>query len=236
MRHALLVVALLLAGCGEREREPLVVLAAASLAEALESLEVDYEQDHPDLDLQLSFAGSQVLAAQVRDGAPADVLVTADTDTLAALGPLVGPPTTVARNALAIITAPGNPRAITTLADLAEAGTTVVLAGPSVPVGRAARAALAEAGVVLEPVSDEPDVRAVVSRVRLGEADAGIAYATDLRDPGVEGTVLASTSTTYPAAVVAASERTEQAAAFVAFLASPTGREALGDAGLLPPP
>jgi molybdate transport system substrate-binding protein len=232
----LLALALVLPGCGgEPEREPLVVLAAASLTGALGQAERSYEADR-DVDLRVSFAGSQVLAAQVREGAPADVLVTADQATSGSVASLLGPPTVVARNQLAIVTAPGDPRGLTSLRSLADPTVRVVLAGPTVPVGRAARQALEAAAVVVRPVSEEPDVRGVVGRVRLGEADAGIAYVTDLRTPGVEGTPVPGTSTSYPASVLLASARQGAARAFVAWLAGREGQAVLRDAGFLPPP
>jgi molybdate transport system substrate-binding protein len=240
---ALLLLTVLLAACGDDgrseaavEREPLVVLAAASLTGTFTELEKTYEADHADVDVQLSFAGSQVLVSQVREGAPVDVLVTADEATLQTVSTLVGSPTLIAQNQLAIVTAPGNPKEITTLTDLATPGTTVVLAGPRVPVGKAARAALAAAKVVVRPVSEEPDVKAVVSRVRLGEADAGIAYVTDLRTPDVAGTPLPGTSNAYPAAAVLGATHRDGGERFVAFLTGAAAQGVLQAAGFLPPP
>lgn len=220
---------------GTTEREPLVVLAAASLTSTFNELETRYEAEHPGVDVQLSFAGSQVLVSQVREGAPADVLVTADEATLQSVSTLVGTPTVVARNQLAIVTVAGNPRGITTLSDLARPGTKVVLAGPKVPVGKAARAALLAAGVTVRPVSEEPDVKAVVARVRMKEADAGIAYVTDIRDPDVSGTPLPGTSNRYPAARVLSSQRSAEADRFVVYLTSPTAQSVLRAAGFQPP-
>ena len=240
---ALLLLTVLLAACGDDgrpaatvEREPLVVLAAASLTGPFTELEKAYEQAHPAVDVQLSFAGSQVLVSQVREGAPADVLATADEATLQTVSTLVGSPALIAQNQLAIVTAPGNPKGIAALADLARPGVTVVLAGPKVPVGKAARAALAAEKVVVRPVSEEPDVKAVVSRVRLGEADAGIAYVTDLRTPDVAGTPLPGTSNAYPAAAVLGATHREEGERFVAFLTGTAAQAFLRAAGFLPPP
>ncbi|MDP3714074.1 MAG: molybdate ABC transporter substrate-binding protein [Mycobacteriales bacterium] len=239
MRTAVLALAgVLLTGCGGAadDREPLVVLAAASLTATFTELEAVYEREHSDVDVQVSFAGSQVLVSQVREGAPADVVVTADEPSLQSVAGLVGPPVVVARNRLALVTAPSNPKGLTTLADLARPGTTVVLAGPNVPVGKAARAALAAAEVVVRPVSEEPDVKAVVARVRLGEADAGIAYVTDLRTPEIAGTPLPGTSNAYPAAAVLGATHQEEGERFVAFLVSAPAQAVLAAAGFLPPP
>lgn len=234
---ALAFVGALLCGCGAAAdtREPLVVLAAASLTATVTELEAVYEREHADVDVRLSFAGSQVLVSQLREGAPADVVVTADEPSLQSVAALVDPPVIVARNRLAIVTAPGDPLRLTSLAALARPRTTVVLAGPTVPVGRAARAALAAAGVTVRPASEEPDARAVVARVRLGEADAGIAYATDLQTPDVSGTPLPGTSNSYPAAVVRDAAHRDEGARFVAFLRSPQAQAVLAAAGYLPP-
>ena len=198
MTRALLVLVLLLAGCGSSDASssgasppgadplaaPLTVFAAASLTESFGELGRVYEQAHPGADVTFSFAGSQSLVAQVQQGAPADVVATADTATLDAVaGELAAPARVLARNRLAIVTERGNPLGLRTLADLARPGVTLVLAGPAVPAGKAARVALQAAGVQVAPVSEEPDVKAVVQRVALGEADAGIAYVTDVARP-----------------------------------------------------
>ncbi len=237
-----IVVGLLIAiagpGCGDGDtatRTPLVVLAAASLTESFAALETAYESAHTDVDVRLSFAGSQVLAAQVREGAPADVLVTADEATMHAVAGELETLAVIARNQLAIVTAAGNPKGITRLSDLARPDVTVVLAGPKVPVGKAARSALAAAGVVVKPVSEEPDVKAVVSKVRLGEADAGIAYVTDVRGTEVAGSPLPGTSNSYPAAVLRSAPHAAAARAFVAFLTSASAQRVLGGFGFLPP-
>ena len=246
---ALLVLALLTACGGEAAgtgqsatadplAQPLTVFAAASLTESFTALGQTYERAHPGARVTFSFAGSQSLVAQVQQGAPADVVATADTATAAALAPqLEGSPQVLARNGLAIITEPGDPLGIRTLADLARPGVQVVLAGPTVPAGKAARAALAAAGVQVQPVSEEPDVKPVVQRVRLGEADAGLAYVTDLRaaDADVDGTPVAGPTNDYPAGVVRTAAHPEAARAFLALALSPEGQALLASYGFLPP-
>lgn len=232
----------LAAACGDgpRDAEPLVVLAAASLTAAFADIEQRYEAEHPEVDVQVSFAGSQVLAAQVREGAPADVLVTADEPTTQAVRALVEEPVLIARNSLAVVHAPGNPLRIATLADLARPDVSAVLAGPRVPAGALARAVLAGADVELRPVSEEPDVAAVVARVRSGEVDAGLAYATDLRAGELagqlDGFVEPGSGTSYPASVVRSSTRHQEARGFVAFLLTAPAQTALSDLGFQPPP
>jgi len=152
-----------------------VVFAAASLTDALEAIAADLEAATPGLDVVFSFAGSQQLAAQIAEGAPADVFASADEtqmDVVADAGLVAGEPRTFARNSLAIAVEPGNPLGIRGLADLARADVTLVLADEDVPAGRYAAAALEAAGVTVAPASLEVDVRAVLSKVALGEADA----------------------------------------------------------------
>jgi molybdate transport system substrate-binding protein len=249
VKRAVLVLVLMLAGCGSSDASsgaspadplagPLTVFAAASLTESFGELGRVYEQAHPGADVTFSFAGSQTLVAQVQQGAPADLVATADTATMDALaGELGAPAQVLARNRLAIVTERGNPLGLRTLADLARPGVTVVLAGPAVPVGKAGRSALQAAGVQVAPVSEEADVKAVVQRVALGEADAGIAYATDVAAARgtVEGTDLPEVSNAYPAAVVRAAAHPQAARAVLDLALSGQGRRVLASYGFLPP-
>ncbi len=216
----------------------LTVLAASSLTKVFTAEGAAYEKTHPGAHVSFSFAGSQALVAQVAQGAPADVLATADASSIATVtAELNGEPRVFARNRLAVITGPGNPRHLGTLADLAKPGVKVVLAGPTVPVGKAAAKALAAAGVKLTPVSFEQDVKGVVTKVRLGEADAGIAYVTDLKAAkgAIAGTPLPAISNSYPAAILKISKASAAAEAFIDFVLSPAGQTILAAAGFLPP-
>jgi molybdate transport system substrate-binding protein len=226
---------LLAAACGggSTDDRTLTVFAASSLTGALTEQAQLFERDHPGLTVRLSFAGSQSLVAQLEQGGPADVLATADTASMAATGLVAS--RVFARNALAVVTAPGNPLRVRTLADLAQPGLRVVLAGPTVPAGRASTKALAAAGVRVRPVSLEQDVKGVVTKVRLGEADAGIAYVTDVTsaDGAVDGTALPGVSNELPVAVV---RRGTDAQQFADFLLSSRGQQVLRTYGFLPPP
>jgi molybdate transport system substrate-binding protein len=240
----LLVVALVVTGCSSGEgsgsrsasgghaQRALLVFAASSLTKAFPAEGRAFEAEHPGVHVTFSFAGSQALVAQIRQGAPADVLATADLTTMSRSG--LADSRVFARNSLAILTRSGNPDHINRLADLSRNGLRVVLAGPTVPVGKAARKALAAAGVTVRPVSLEQDVAGVVRKVALGEADAGIGYVTDLKSAGtsLSGTPLPGISNSYPIAVA---KPGPDAAAFVSFLLGAHGQAVLSSFGFLPP-
>lgn len=250
-RRAVLAVAALLGAapvppltaCGsgpDGDGQPVTVLAAASLRDVLPEVARRHETDRPDTTLRLSFGGSQELVAQVRQGLPADAVVTADTATMDALGDRTAQVRTVAENRLTLVTAPGNPHGLATPADLAAPDLRVVLAAPQVPAGRYARALLADANVHVTPVSEATSVRGVLSAVLLGEADAGVVYATDVAAAGdrVTEVPLADahrTATTYPAAVLRDAPRRARAADFLAWLGSAPARELLREAGFTLP-
>ncbi|MGP4113044.1 molybdate ABC transporter substrate-binding protein [Streptomyces sp. 4N509B] len=219
----------------------LTVLAASSLTDVFEEVGSAYESGHPGVRLSLSFAGSQELASQVRQGVPADVLVTADTETMESVAAETDrAPVVIARNELTIVTPAGNPGGVSELSDLADPGLRVVLAAPEVPAGGYAAQLLDARGVDVSPVSEEPTVRAVLSKVQLGEADAGIVYVTDATVAGdaVETVPIpraGEVTATYPAASLASSAHPEQARAFVEWLTGGQARSLLRDAGFVAP-
>jgi len=233
-------------GAGTGGRAALDVFAAASLTEALTALAPSFEAVHPGVEVRFTFGSSSALARQVADGAPADVLATADEATMAPLiaDGRVHDPAIVARNRLTIAVVPGNPLGVAGLADLARPGLTVVLCAPEAPCGRLARAALGAAGITVRPASSEENVKAVLSRVTLGEADAGVVYVTDLRAVGgraeavaIDAAVAADPAlqAVYPMAEVAGADQATAARAFVAFSRSAAGQRSFGAAGFLPP-
>ena len=172
----LAVVALAAVACGgARGSGPVTVLGAASLVDVLPR--IDPAARH-------SFAGSDTLVAQVREGVPADVVAAADVALVRMLHDegLVGPPRVFATNRLVLLVPRGNPARVSGVADLDRPGIVFVMADAGVPAGDAARrvlATLARSDLVGAAASQEPDVRAVAQKVALGEADAGFAYATD---------------------------------------------------------
>lgn len=214
----------------------LTVLAASSLTDVFKTAGAAYEKAHPGTKITFSFAGSQELAAQVKQGAPADVLVTADTKTMDGLKGETGEAAVIAKNRLVIATGKGNPFKIDDLKDLADSKIKVVLAAPEVPVGRYSKEILEKQGVTVKPVSQEPNVRAVLSKVELGEADAGLVYTTDSAKSGDKVVSVdipddQNAVASYPAATLKQSKNAEAAAAFVAWLSTPEAQKILTDAG-----
>ena len=200
----------------------LTVFAAASLTEAFNDAKTSFARSAPSLNLTYEFAGSQTLVTQVSNGAAADVIATADATTmnrLVAAG-LVETPRQFARNRLEMVVAPRNPKGVRTLADLARTDLAVVLADPSVPAGGLAKEVLQTAGITVSPRSLELDVKSVLSKVELGEADAALVYTTDVTAARslVAGVVIPEAQnmdTVYPIAVVTASAHQAAAEAFV---------------------
>lgn len=186
---------------------------------------------------QLSFGGSAQLALQLREGAPACVFASADPANMqkvVAAGLVAGVPAVFARNRLAIVVRAGNPKAVRGLADLARKDLVVLLGAADVPIGAYARQALGKAGVAVAAVGEETSVRAIVSKVQAGEADAGIVYRTDCRTDGVEGVAVAAAHDVvaeYQVAVLKGASDPAQAAAFVELLRSEAGRRILRQHG-----
>ncbi|MFI1866422.1 molybdate ABC transporter substrate-binding protein [Streptomyces jumonjinensis] len=224
----------------DRPSARLTVLAASSLTDAFETAGAAYEKANPGTEITFSFAGSQELAAQVGQGAPADALVTADTTTMDGLKADTGTPTVIAGNRLVIAVAEGNPEKIDELGDLAGAQLKVVLAAPEVPAGRYSEQILDAQKIEVKPVSQEPNVRAVLSKVELGEADAGLVYRTDAAAAAdkVDAVAIPDSQNAvarYPAATLKTSRNPEAAAAFVSWLSGPQAQKILKDAGFQQP-
>lgn len=251
MTRAVLALALLtaLVACGEADdavsragqQTTLTVLAAASLTEVFTDLAEDYEAAHEGVDVELSFGSSTELAETAADGAPGDVLATADVSSMQVAvegGVIVEEPRPFATNEVVIVTTPGNPDGISSLADLE--GTTWVRCDDDVPCGRVALTLLAAEGVTAEPVSLEADVRGTLEKVTSGEAEAGLVYASDAAAAGdaVETVPIAGAEealTTYLVAPLSQSGHPALAADWVELVTSEGGRSALTAAGFTVP-
>jgi molybdate transport system substrate-binding protein len=251
---ALLATLGLLAGCGSdstssstpemTEGTPTVtgtitVFAAASLKDAFTEAATAFEAANPGAKVTLNFGASSALAQQIDEKAPADVFASADQANMQKVvegGGIAGSPEVFATNSLEIIVAPGNPEGITGLADLSKSGLIYVTAAPEVPIGTYAAQALQKAGVTVSPSSLEADVKAVVTKVSSGEADAAIVYATDVNAAGAkaEGVVIptdVNVVATYPLGVTTEAADPDAAAAWVAFITGSDGQAILASHG-----
>jgi molybdate transport system substrate-binding protein len=244
---AMAVAALALAACGDGttsggssgSANEIKVFAAASLTAAFTELGQQYTSANGGTKVSFNFAGSQALATQIQQAAPADVFASADTTNMDKVKDLVGTPQNFASNLLQIVVEKGNPKGVKTLDDLANPDLKVVLAAPDVPAGKYAAEALNTAKVTVKPVSEEDNVKAVVTKVSLGEADAGIVYVTDVTAGGdkVQGVDIPkdqNVTATYPIATVEAGK--DKAQAFMDLVLSDQGQQVLKQYGFLPPP
>ena len=214
----------------------ITVLAAASLAEAFTELARGLEQDRPGTTVVLSFGASSSLAQQIVNGAPADVFAAASPATMATVVEAgdAGEPRVFARNTLQIAVPAGAPDV--ELADFADPDRTVALCSPEVPCGAAAARAFATAGITPRADTLEQDVKAALSKVRLGEVDAALVYRTDVLAAGddvrgIEVPEAAAAVNDYPVTRLAASGNPGLADAFVERVLSPEGQRVLADAG-----
>ncbi|MDM7854097.1 molybdate ABC transporter substrate-binding protein [Cellulomonas alba] len=226
------------------------VFAAASLKGAFDELAQRFGAAHPGVTVKpVDYDGSSTLATQLTGGAKADVFAAADTTTMQTVvdaGLTQGDPTVFTTNSLQIAVAPGNPKNVHSLADLATLSTDggkVVICAPEVPCGNATTTALDAAGVTLQPASQEQNVTAVLTKVVAGEADAGLVYRTDVQSAagkvdGVDFPEAAQAINHYPIAELAAGTRSGDdatAAAFVRYVLGPDGQAVLKERGFVAP-
>jgi molybdate transport system substrate-binding protein len=216
-----------------------MVFAAASLQPAFDKIRDRLQAGH--IYPSFSYAGTQTLTAQLTQGAPADVFASADVSHMTAIqnaGLVAGSPRLFAHNRLEIAVAAGNPKHIRALADLARPGLVVVLADPSVPAGKYAQQALAKAHVSVRPASLEPQVTGVLTKVILGEADAGIVYVSDVATTGKVGGVAIpddqNVVADYEIAALNIARSAANANFFISFVFSPSGQSILKEAGFEP--
>jgi len=234
---ALGAVLAILTGSAHAQSQPLTIYAAASLTDVFRAF---------DPDQRYSFAGSNALETQIRNGAPADIFASAaplNTQRLFRQN-LVGKPVTFTSNRLALIVPKSNPAGIRSVYDLRRKPVKLVIAGAAVPVGGYTRTVLRRMGlssVLSKVVSQETDVRAVTGKVALGQADAGFVYATDARAVADRVTVIripawAQPRVRYEIAVVSSSSKKAAAQAWIKTLLSARGQAALKEYGFLPVP
>ena len=249
--------AVLLASCGDPgdtaddpssspEAVDLTTSAASSLTAAFTDIGAAFEDANPGVTVTFNFGPSDGLATQINEGAPVDVFASASPTWMDAVqdeGPGVSGRTDFARNKLAIIVPSDNPAGIENLDDLTEDGVQLVLAAEGVPAGDYAREIFANAGIskaaLANVVSNEEDVKAVITKVLSGDADAGIGYVTDVTPELADQITLitipddVNVIATYPIAVVVGSQEADLAQRFVDYVLG-EGQQTLADYGFLP--
>lgn len=257
LKHRLMVVlgcALLLSACGGSASETtttvttgregeLLVSAAASLTEAFGELEAVFEADNPGVDVLLNLGPSSGLREQILEGAPADVFASANTsnmDQVVEADAAAGEPEIFVANRLQIAVPAGNPGGVGGLEDFANDELLIGLCAEDVPCGDFGRTALENAGVTAAIDTNEPDVRALLTKIEAGELDAGITYVTDVlsTDGAVEGIDIPeefNVVANYPIAVLTAAPNPDAAAAFVALVLSDEGQAILRSYGFSTP-
>jgi len=257
MAGTLLMAGMSCSGSGQDDGHTVQVFAAASLGDAFTEIGRGFEHAHQDVRVRLNLAGSQQLALQIDQGAPADVFASADErwmDHVRARDLLEGGSAVFAHNRLIVIVRARGAARFETLGDLARPGVRLVLGSDEVPVGRYARTMLRNlardpaygAGfatrVLANVASEEENVKSVVAKVQLGEADAGIVYRSDVTpDVARQVRVLdipdwANVLADYPIALLRHAPDTDAGRAFIAFVRSDEGQRILERNGLDPAP
>jgi molybdate transport system substrate-binding protein len=231
--------------CGDNDDDggagaaDITVFAAASLTEAFTEVGEAFTVANPDAKATFSFDASSALVQQITEGAPADVFASADTanmDKLTEAGLNGTDPVVFATNLLTIIVAPGNPKGIAGVTDLADTDLVTVICAPEVPCGRYASEIFTNAGVTVTPDSLEQNVRGVVTKVTAGEADAGIVYVTDVTAAGDNAAMVEipediNVLAQYPIATVEDSASPEVGEAFIDFLIGADGQAIMSKYG-----
>lgn len=243
-RAAIVLVATAVGACSGGDVSGEVnVSAAASLTDVFTEIEAEFEAANPDVDVILNFGPSSGLREQILEGAPIDVFASANTsnmDQVAEAGEVEGEATIFVSNLLQIAVPAGNPAGVAGLADFADEELLIGLCAEDVPCGDFGRQALDNAGVTPAIDTNEPDVRALLTKIEAGELDAGITYVTDVRSTGekVEGIDIPADQNVvaaYPIAALASAPNPVGARAFVDFVLSPDGQAILTSYGFSSP-
>ena len=250
------IAALVLAACSSSTSTPsasssgagkvsgtVVVFAATSLTDAFNKIGAQFEKAHPGVTVKFNYNGSSSLATSITQGAPADVFASAapaNMKTVTDAGDAAGTPQVFTRNTGEIMVEKGNPKKITSVKDLANPAIKVAVCAPEVPCGAVATAIFKNAGVTVKPVSEETNVGGVVTKVTLGEVDAGIVYVTDVKANEAKATGVPIPAdqndiTKYPIAQLKDAPNATAAAAFISYVLGPDGQQVLASFGFLPP-
>ena len=221
----------------------LVVFAATSLTDAFNKIGAQFEAANPGVTVKFNYNGSSSLATSINQGAPADVFASAapsNMKTVTDAGEASGTPQDFATNSGEIMVEKGNPKHIKSVSDLANSAIKTVVCAPAVPCGQVATAIFKNAGVTVKPVSEETNVGGVVTKVTLGEVDAGIVYVTDVKESegkaiGVPIPASQNDITEYPIAQVKGAPNATGAKAFISYVLGPDGQQVLASFGFMPP-
>ncbi len=244
---ASLALATSMAGCSKADNSSskvtLEVYAAASLKGTFTEIAKNFEAANPGVHVNLNFAGSSSLVEQMTAGAPADVFASADEknmDKAVAGSLIVGDPTPFVANNLTIAVEPGNPKGITSLKDLTKADVKTVICAAQVPCGNATKKVEQIAGIALTPVSEEENVKSVLSKVTEGQADAGLVYRTDVmasagKAEAIDFPESDQATNIYPIAQVKNGKQQEMAKKFIAFVLSDESAKIFESAGFARP-
>jgi molybdate transport system substrate-binding protein len=220
-----------------------VVFAATSLTDAFDKIGAQFEKANPGVTVTFNYNGSSSLATSITQGAPADVFASAsptNMKTVTDAGDATGTPQTFTSNTGEIMVESGDPLHIKSVKDLANPKVKVVVCAPEVPCGALAEDIFKNAGVTVKPVSEETNVGGVVTKVTLGEADAGVVYVTDVKANETKATgvpIPASQNdvTEYPIVEVKGAPNATAAKAFISYVLGPNGQQVLASFGFLPP-
>jgi molybdate transport system substrate-binding protein len=243
--------ALLAAGCGSsggggstasQPKGTITVFAAASLKNAFDTMGKDFQQAHPGTTVKFNYAGSSSLATQINQDAPADVFASADQKNMTTVSSdhqTSGTPQVFVRNKLEMMVGAGNPEHIKSVADLGHKSVKVAVCAPAVPCGNYSKEVFSKANVTVHPVSEETSVSAVVTKVTLGEADAGVVYVTDVKAGGkkVTGVTIPADQNVvaqYPIAKLKNAPNPSGARAFMNYVLSSAGQQVLKKYGFMP--
>jgi len=221
----------------------LVVFAATSLTDAFNKISAQFEKANPGVSVKINYNGSSSLATQITQGAPADVFASASPTNMKVVtdaGDAAGTPQLFTSNTGEIMVETGNPMHIKTVSDLDNSKVKVVVCAPAVPCGALAEDIFKNAGVTVKPVSEEQNVGGVVTKITLGEADAGIVYVTDVKAnendaTGVPIPADQNDITQYPIVELKSAPNAAAAKAFISYVVGPNGQKVLTSFGFMSP-